>query len=1443
MGTPASRGLLLRGVGGSRSSFVLPFTQGNVKVGFDLPYDQLGPAATRSFELRYDVQGPIGASFGMPFNQQGDLLWSFGLPYDQLDAAVGVDDLGNTLVPSLGAPAQYGGPLIPGSMAIFNHAGKRLGAITGWSVTAPRSYKFNEVEDSSFFLPRNDYDVGILTGGTAPTFVDSRTASGGAGSITLADPVGTAVGDLLVVHVAYNRNWLSGNVPAPAGWTKQAQNSGRVCDWQPPGTGRAPGDYGLATFTRFVKAGAPSTRNFVSSGGLGIVGVIEAWRNVSAVGGASTATQGSTSTGHACRAPAAPEDNTVLLFAFGYDRSVTSVATDGSTERADLARSDCALAAYSRTQAAADATPSAGGATSSSAASAVAQGLALLPTTGPATLLRNDNFIYLDSAEPGIPAWAGQITNVKDANGGAEVQVLGMASLFDGLSTDQIQQEEQRTSGIARRLVLAAAAKQASHGDLVVDFESASIDNAPFLGVYSYSGNILRGLQGLADQTISEFYMASWIDRDDRLRTKLVWRKRRSIDHTGGHLKSGAALVLKDGTGGNITPGTEFNFSGAQRVNYARLTGTSTTFEQFLNYPSVQNVLQNATPVAVVNLPKSDMPGARRRERIDLSVPWGLSRERQRAMARRIEAKYLSYYFTFLQAYHARFGMPFVEGFDWAGPQSGADQIQMGAEWHRTYARLALVGDRTLAFAAAADKDADVTLEGWHFKDEIVVSNQRGVAIDYDSPTHRWGLRNTYGSMNDAVLSFRLDNFAVVDGSAFKVALTGEDAIDIATDATDPNSMWVLTWRSGASIVRKWDLVSRRPLLEWTGAVPSGRKLSGIDVDAVNGYLWGTEDSHADVVQLDLATGKLLNSFTTNLPSLVGISISGGIGYCAGSGGKIEMRHLNPDANTTTIGAYAGSYTAHGPLVGILVDPRFTEVWLLKSDRTRIFSASVAIAVTGQGGPADGAPGFPKIASGQYVRIVMVDSRHNWGGPKMIDWNDLHGKPPPAGSSQRAAAAGLQTINTAAQHASPPPSPMIHVCQFGRYVNDVWQDWPALTWPPGPPGYGKTRVYNGANCTMAAGSMLLYRHTGGTVFKTPVEMRLASGDTDFDGHIGSNPPDVAKAWKKLGYHLGYTQHGKWSDLIHHLMEGRGVYVAGRYHLLSGRYRCPNRDDPWMLHAMYIHRIRPDGKMEVHDPICRLHPKAIPQSVVRFYAEHMFSDTKRNAVQYAWSRVSTAGTIDRGGSGYGVWSRGKWTDTYQSNGIGLPASLVRTWDAGDPASGWFKNQKSISPVDLPVPASPSKLPNPDKDHADYTPLIILGEEGRVDDWDPATMGYGAYGQHFSRTQDAHTIQGTGWYLKPWDVPLSEFDIGEPDWPEGEAYAQDFLDRLNNQQGTQVLGLVNIDGVWGKIERGGLYAAQSVLQGPYPDGISGNIRVVGFSPDENSGEMQLLCEWVG
>lgn len=1236
---------------------------------------------------------------------------------------------------------------LPGAMRVFDRSGKPLGSLTGWSMSGPPSFRISEVEDFSFTMGRSDGATALITGASPePTVVGLKTASG-ASAVALGDPTGTAVGDTLVAFVAH----VGGDVATTGGWERI--HAGRV------------GEARVSVFLRVVRSGDFAVRSFSAVGATAMHGTLVAFRGARGSVGDVRWAVGSGSSWPVSRPNVAEPGSMTLLFAASVGS--TTFTSGGATSIHGTAAASLSVGILRRSEPAV----ATGGSVSVSAAlgnpgSLVA--LTLLPVASVETMLRRDNLVHLSVNLPGMRPWSGPILNVTYQNGSAQVQCSGIASLLSNLSTSLIEQDEGLVWTAAARLIDSANAKQAAHGDLLVEF-LADDTTAALYGKWQHEGDVLQGIQNLAQRAIAEFWTDSWVDTDGRLHVRLRWGSTYAVDMTGVTLPSGATLVLKDGPGGNLTPGTTISFSGAERVNYGRLYGAQTDIAQFLNYPSaVMGLTSDIVPQAIVSIPEPDMPGARRREALDLSVDWGFSRDRQKGLAETAENRYIDYYRRFLSAYHARFGMPFLDGFDWSGPDDGQTR-RMSLRHFRTTKALAYLKSRDIVFDFDPEDDAEVTLEGWHRVEEHLLNGVVGIAFDFTSPRYRWCAMASGPRAGRAISArFRTGDPPVIAEEYLVLAVTsGETVRDVATHANEPGTLWALTHDGLRSIVRAWDIDSATLLYQWSASAD----LSGIAVDVPTGALYASVRFTGTWQKRDLTGGSVLTSYSSDIQDMVGVSVSGGVAYLAGRGGRIEMRF-------TEDGAFAGSKTHDWDKVdGLFVDPVNTEVWVAEDHGSGyavigVYAAAVAVASVDEPSTVDGAPGFPALAKGTFVRVVMTDNR------------DL-GAPPETG--QR----GILPIH--------------HLNQFGRYVNGTWVPW--------------NTAYDHVNCIYTSGAMLLERHTRGKLRKTPPQMRTAAGA----GHRANNFDELEDAWKHFGETLHYAigvRGGRWNDLLARIREGRGIVVKTDFDGIPEKYRCQAgyRGD----HGLYLHRLLPDGTFEVNDPLCRAKKRIPAQYIRRAAGLYVSKKDGLGKADFAWSKVTTLPRkVDSGDSRnvFLVWSSGRWVTEVTPNAPGEPSTLTKRWDPGDQKSG-FKKRSAITL------ASPT--------------VVVYGEEGRVADWDPITMGYGREGTHYYKTKSGDWVKSTGWYLVPWDRPVSEFSLGAPRWDDGEAYLTRMLNRYNREQGSQVLGVVNVDSVWQHMVLGGIYNLDVSLQGP-EGGIAGHVRVVSMSPDPTSGTMQVLAEW--
>jgi hypothetical protein len=188
-----------------------------------------------------------------------------------------------------------------------------------------------------------------------------------------------------------------------------------------------------------------------------------------------------------------------------------------------------------------------------------------------------------------------------------------------------------------------------------------------------------------------------------------------------------------------------------------------------------------------------------------------------------------------------------------------------------------------------------------------------------------------------------------------------------------------------------------------------------------------------------------------------------------------------------------------------------------------------------------------------------------------------------------------------------------------------------------------------------------------------------------------------------------------------------------------------------------------------------------------------------------------------------YTKADWVERYEGDPIGIQGQqLIREWELkGDQVVGTAL-------------ASSCKIQDP--------AVVIYGEEGRVNDWDPVRDGYGEYLEYkYYRTKTGRQRnEGPGWYPRDWDVVDTAWQIDVPDWPTGEAYLASYLRKRNAEVTVQSFSVVNRDNVWDKIKLGGVYTLHLSLQGPVPNGVTVNVRVLGFAPAELLGTCEITAE---
>lgn len=78
-----------------------------------------------------------------------------------------------------------------------------------------------------------------------------------------------------------------------------------------------------------------------------------------------------------------------------------------------------------------------------------------------------------------------------------------------------------------------------------------------------------------------------------------------------------------------------------------------------------------------------------------------------------------------------------------------------------------------------------------------------------------------------------------------------------------------------------------------------------------------------------------------------------------------------------------------------------------------------------------------------------------------------------------------------------------------------------------------------------------------------------------------------------------------------------------------------------------------------------------------------------------------------------------------------------------------------------------------------------------------------------------------------------------WPEGEEYANNLLERLRLPSRLVSLNVTNENDDWATFQLGTTHAVNIQSEGP-PGGVTATIRVIGLSPDEDNGVMEVIVE---
>lgn len=582
-------------------------------------------------------------------------------------------------------------------------------------------------------------------------------------------------------------------------------------------------------------------------------------------------------------------------------------------------------------------------------------------------LLALDNIVYIENEISTFPGWAGYISQVTYENGGAWVDVVGAFGLLDNLDTTLIKQTGGESATIAERLVNAANAKKGAHGVAPGDLQIGFVRDSSSLnyGTFSYEGNVMQGLQRLADDTLSEFKVVSTISGDgESISVDLHWANRFVSDHTG-------APTFMDGPNGNLEPGGKALYSGLETINHARLKGASTTIADYVAYSAVKGVIKEITPEIEYTQEGSD--NLRRREDLSLTVNFSYSEDVQRQFANEIQSRYIQFYKQFLYAMHNRQGKPFLDGYDWEGPAAPNTEKVLNATSYKTINKLGLIGSAAVVVVAADDVTIDTgsMIDGWVYDTSISVNHTTGIAISQaDTSDHiiasSWD--NSLTLYTPATTSVTGTVDAAYTTTMFKVGSAGDVLVGVATDTADPETVWCL-FNNGSDTSVKWYSVDSGEIIgSWT---ITNLTANDMQVDVSNGLVYLVGSTFQTVLVRDLSNGMLIDpdpSFDSGFTTTVaGVSNSGGICYVIDTGGHVRMLYL-------TTGGLAGTFDTGQNTNGILVDPENKRIYLVNSDGSiSVYHANIAMATVDPPSGAVSAPDFGEVLKGQFVHIVMVN--------------------------------------------------------------------------------------------------------------------------------------------------------------------------------------------------------------------------------------------------------------------------------------------------------------------------------------------------------------------------------------------------------------------------------------------------------------------------------------
>jgi hypothetical protein len=335
-----------------------------------------------------------------------------------------------------------------------------------------------------------------------------------------------------------------------------------------------------------------------------------------------------------------------------------------------------------------------------------------------------------------------------------------------------------------------------------------------------------------------------------------------------------------------------------------------------------------------------------------------------------LQDKYLTYYKQFLYAYHTVRGRPYLDGYEWSGPD-GSNDKKLTERFYRTYQKLGYIGERTVITGADGTNDdedegidlPDAKIETWAYKQTLVIpENAVGVGVNFVEPGE-----TLIASSDGNVYNLEADRTTIAVWQ--NVTSGGETLQGIATDPAQPQTIWTLHTTASDARIKSWDYDTGTKITEFV--ITGGNQINDISVNVSEGELYCVANDGVGNVQVrDINNGVELTgsggSFASGFTGPVGCSFNGGLVYVIASSGRVRMLFASD-------GNFAATFESGVAANGIMADASRGEIWIIQTNGDiRVYKAHVAIDVTPAPDVINGYPGFDSIVAGQFVHIVAV---------------------------------------------------------------------------------------------------------------------------------------------------------------------------------------------------------------------------------------------------------------------------------------------------------------------------------------------------------------------------------------------------------------------------------------------------------------------------------------